>query len=110
MLIKLTNCFSHFRYDAKEDKLKPSTFQFKIEELNFLKLIILKTFKLLHLVQVTQHQDGTCECSNFTIINCTLVIFAKINEKDLTIKLLRIQILGSFIAVFICYVVSRWFY
>ena len=48
MLIKLTNCFPHFRYDAKEDKLKPSTFQFKIEELIFLKLIILKTFKLLH--------------------------------------------------------------
>lgn len=100
------------KYDAKEDKVFASTFQLKLTQtktLGALFIYILRTLGLVKYQKVAQSLD-TFECSNLTIINLILVKLGPMKENKVTILLLVIQVLCSFIALFIRYGVSKLFY
>ncbi|GIY23418.1 UDP-N-acetylglucosamine--dolichyl-phosphate N-acetylglucosaminephosphotransferase [Caerostris extrusa] len=101
------------KFNKEQNILQFSTVIFKENSLPFLghfSLFIAKTFRLVHIKEITKDGEVYLECSNFTVINYMLKIFGPTHERTLTIYLLAIQVLCSCIAFSIRYGLSRVFY
>jgi len=67
----------------------------KRHQIGFVGRLIVRVFRLLHLVHVRESKKGNediIECSNMTIINLTLNMRGPMHEASLTIYLLIIQV------------------
>ncbi|XP_059563639.1 UDP-N-acetylglucosamine--dolichyl-phosphate N-acetylglucosaminephosphotransferase isoform X3 [Myotis daubentonii] len=67
----------------------------------------------LQLVTVRQSEDedgAFTECNNLTLINLLLKVFGPMHERDLTLLLLLLQVLGSAVTFSIRYQLVRLFY
>jgi len=87
--------------------------KFKTKNLSFLGTFILKVADSLQLVTVRQseHEDGAfTECNNMTLINLLLKVVGPMHERNLTLLLLLLQILGSAVTFSIRYQLVRLFY
>ncbi|NXM46940.1 GPT acetylglucosaminephosphotransferase, partial [Gymnorhina tibicen] len=94
-------------------KLEMSYSKFKTKSLSALGTNILKVVKILHVVDVRsgKDEDGEyTECSNMTLINFVIKLIGPTHERNLTLLLLLIQVLGSTIAFSIRYQLVRLFY
>ncbi|KAM6159293.1 UDP-N-acetylglucosamine--dolichyl-phosphate N-acetylglucosaminephosphotransferase isoform 3-T3 [Rhynchocyon petersi] len=101
------------RLNTETGKLEMSYSKFKTKSLSFLGTFILKVAESLRLVKVHQSEskDGTfTECNNMTLINLLLKVFGPIHERNLTLLLLLLQILGSAVTFSIRYQLVRLFY
>nr|XP_012629010.1 UDP-N-acetylglucosamine--dolichyl-phosphate N-acetylglucosaminephosphotransferase isoform X2 [Microcebus murinus] len=101
------------RLNIKTGKLEMSYSKFKTKSLSFLGTFILKVAGSLRLVTVRQskNEDGEfTECNNMTLINLLLKVFGPIHERNLTLLLLLLQILGSAVTFSIRYQLVRLFY
>ncbi|GIY18236.1 UDP-N-acetylglucosamine--dolichyl-phosphate N-acetylglucosaminephosphotransferase [Caerostris darwini] len=101
------------KFNKEQNILQFSTVIFKENSLPFLgrfSLFIAKTFRLVHIKEITKDGEVYLECSNFTVINYMLKIFGPTHERTLTIYLLATQVLCSCIAFSIRYGLSRVFY
>ncbi|XP_012510875.1 PREDICTED: UDP-N-acetylglucosamine--dolichyl-phosphate N-acetylglucosaminephosphotransferase isoform X2 [Propithecus coquereli] len=101
------------RLNIKTGKLEMSYSKFKTNSLSFLGTFILKVAESLRLVTVRQseNEDGEfTECNNMTLINLLLKVFGPIHERNLTLLLLLLQILGSAVTFSIRYQLVRLFY
>nr|XP_020030177.1 UDP-N-acetylglucosamine--dolichyl-phosphate N-acetylglucosaminephosphotransferase isoform X2 [Castor canadensis] len=101
------------RLNTKTGKLEMSYSKFKTKNLSFLGTFILKVAENLRLVTVHhgENEDGAfTECNNMTLINLLIKIFGPIHEKNLTLLLLLLQILGSAVTFSIRYQLVRLFY
>ncbi|NXQ21036.1 GPT acetylglucosaminephosphotransferase, partial [Peucedramus taeniatus] len=94
-------------------KLEMSYSKFKTKTLSVLGTSILKVVKILHVVDVRSgtDEDGEyTECNNMTLINFVIKLIGPTHERNLTLLLLLIQVLGSMIAFSIRYQLVRLFY
>ncbi|XP_037003224.2 UDP-N-acetylglucosamine--dolichyl-phosphate N-acetylglucosaminephosphotransferase isoform X2 [Artibeus jamaicensis] len=101
------------RLNTDTGKLEMSYSKFKTKSLSFLGTFILKIAESLQLVTVRQseNEDGAfTECNNMTLINLVLKVFGPMHERNLTLLLLLLQILGSAVTFFIRYQLVRLFY
>uniref|UniRef100_A0A8C4LB10 UDP-N-acetylglucosamine--dolichyl-phosphate N-acetylglucosaminephosphotransferase n=1 Tax=Equus asinus TaxID=9793 RepID=A0A8C4LB10_EQUAS len=101
------------RLNTKTGKLEMSYSKFKTKSLSFLGTFILKVAESLQLVTVRQseNEDGAfTECNNMTLINLLLKVFGPMHERNLTLFLLLLQILGSAVTFSIRYQLVRLFY
>ncbi|KAM4652790.1 UDP-N-acetylglucosamine--dolichyl-phosphate N-acetylglucosaminephosphotransferase isoform 3-T3 [Discoglossus pictus] len=101
------------RLDPSTGKLGMSYSKFKVKEVSKLGTFIIKVTEMLHIVDVrsTQGEDGEfMEINNMTLINFVLKLIGPTHEKNLTVLLLLIQIIGSCIAFMIRYQLVRLFY
>ncbi|NXP70301.1 GPT acetylglucosaminephosphotransferase, partial [Ramphastos sulfuratus] len=102
-----------FRLNPSTGKLEMSYSKFKTKSLSALGTNILKAVKILHIVDVRSgtDEDGEyTECNNMTLINFTIKLIGPTHERNLTLLLLLIQVLGSMIAFSIRYQLVRLFY
>ena len=93
--------------------LEPSRFQFKEANLKPLGRLILKVYRLLGVVGVTEtERDGEIifEGTNCTLINLALKWLGPMHEEKLTILLVVLQILFSAVAFIIRYPLASIFY
>ena len=84
-----------FRYNGQTDKLHMSYSVMKRSKLSFVGRLILRIFRLFHLVHVRESKKDKevfTECSNMTIINLALNILGPTHEASLTIYLLIVQV------------------
>ncbi|XP_015505102.1 UDP-N-acetylglucosamine--dolichyl-phosphate N-acetylglucosaminephosphotransferase isoform X3 [Parus major] len=105
--------FYHNWLNPDTGKLEMSYSKFKTKSLSALGTNILKVVKILHLVDVRSgtDEDGEyTECSNMTLINFVIKLIGPTHERNLTLLLLLIQVLGSTIAFSIRYQLVRLFY
>ncbi|XP_045432142.1 UDP-N-acetylglucosamine--dolichyl-phosphate N-acetylglucosaminephosphotransferase isoform X2 [Pipistrellus kuhlii] len=101
------------RLNASTGKLEMSYSKFKTKSLSFLGTFILKVAASLQLVTVrpSEDEDGAfTECNNMTLINLLLKVFGPMHERNLTLLLLLLQVLGSAITFSIRYQLVRLFY
>uniref|UniRef100_A0A8V0ZZF2 UDP-N-acetylglucosamine--dolichyl-phosphate N-acetylglucosaminephosphotransferase n=1 Tax=Gallus gallus TaxID=9031 RepID=A0A8V0ZZF2_CHICK len=101
------------RLNPTTGKLEMSYSKFKTKSLSTLGTYILKVVKILHIVDVRSgmDEDGEySECNNMTLINFVIKLIGPIHERNLTLLLLLIQVLGSMIAFSIRYQLVRLFY
>ncbi|NXF09258.1 GPT acetylglucosaminephosphotransferase, partial [Smithornis capensis] len=94
-------------------KLEMSYSKFKTKSLSALGTNILKVVKILHVVDVRSgmDEDGEyTECNNMTLINFVIKLIGPTHERNLTLLLLLIQVLGSTVAFSIRYQLVRLFY
>nr|KAF6324400.1 dolichyl-phosphate N-acetylglucosaminephosphotransferase 1 [Myotis myotis] len=94
-------------------KLEMSYSKFKTKSLSFLGTFILKVAESLQLVTVRQSEDedgAFTECNNMTLINLLLKVFGPMHERNLTLLLLLLQVLGSAVTFSIRYQLVRLFY
>ncbi|KAM5226915.1 UDP-N-acetylglucosamine--dolichyl-phosphate N-acetylglucosaminephosphotransferase isoform 1-T1 [Hipposideros larvatus] len=101
------------RLNTNTGKLEMSYSKFKTKSLSFLGTFILKVAGSLQLVTVRQSEndDGAfTECNNMTLINLLLKVFGPMHERNLTLLLLLLQILGSAVTFSIRYQLVRLFY
>ncbi|XP_066495382.1 UDP-N-acetylglucosamine--dolichyl-phosphate N-acetylglucosaminephosphotransferase [Tiliqua scincoides] len=101
------------RFNPETGKLEMSYSRFKLKSLSALGAYILKVFEKLHMVDVRQgaDKDGEyTECNNMTLINFVIKLIGPTPEKNLTILLLLMQVVGSMIAFSIRYQLVRLFY
>ncbi|XP_059959388.1 UDP-N-acetylglucosamine--dolichyl-phosphate N-acetylglucosaminephosphotransferase isoform X2 [Mesoplodon densirostris] len=101
------------RLNTKTGKLEMSYSKFKTKSLSFLGTFILKVAEGLRLVTVRQseNEDGAfTECNNMTLINLLLKVFGPMHERNLTLFLLLLQVVGSVVAFTIRYQLVRLFY
>ncbi|XP_066102567.1 UDP-N-acetylglucosamine--dolichyl-phosphate N-acetylglucosaminephosphotransferase isoform X1 [Saccopteryx bilineata] len=101
------------RLNTNTGKLEMSYSKFKTKSLSFLGTFILKIAESLQLVTVhqTENEDGAfTECNNMTLINLLLKVFGPMHERNLTMLLLLLQILGSAATFSIRYQLVRLFY
>lgn len=101
------------RLNATTGKLEMSYSKFKTKSLSTLGTYILKVVKILHIVDVRSgmDEDGEySECNNMTLINFVIKLIGPIHERNLTLLLLLIQVLGSMIAFSVRYQLVRLFY
>ncbi|CAN2387914.1 UDP-N-acetylglucosamine-dolichyl-phosphate N-acetylglucosaminephosphotransferase activity [Pristimantis euphronides] len=100
------------RFDPSTGKLNMSYSKFKVKSLSAVGALIIKVAETLHIADVKRQQDEEefMEISNLTIINFVLKIIGPTKEKNLTILLLMIQVLGSCCAFLIRYQLVRLFY
>ncbi|NXC02644.1 GPT acetylglucosaminephosphotransferase, partial [Orthonyx spaldingii] len=99
--------------DSSSWKLEMSYSKFKTKSLSALGTNILKVVKILHVVDVRSgtDEDGEyTECNNMTLINFVIKLIGPTHERNLTLLLLLIQVLGSTIAFSIRYQLVRLFY
>jgi len=62
-------------------------------------------------VRQSEHEDGAfTECNNMTLINLLLKVVGPMHERNLTLLLLLLQILGSAVTFSIRYQLVRLFY
>lgn len=62
-------------------------------------------------VHQSENEDGAfTECNNMTLINLLLKVFGPMHERNLTLLLLLLQILGSAVTFSIRYQLVRLFY
>ncbi|XP_046854377.1 UDP-N-acetylglucosamine--dolichyl-phosphate N-acetylglucosaminephosphotransferase-like [Xenia sp. Carnegie-2017] len=86
---------------------------FKEADLNFFGKAILNLLEIFHLVDVKRNvgEDGNfMELNNLTLINFVLRLAGPTNEKILTIYILVIQTVCSFVAFLIRYQLAKFFY
>eukprot|EP00076_Gallus_gallus_P011300 XP_004947977.1 UDP-N-acetylglucosamine--dolichyl-phosphate N-acetylglucosaminephosphotransferase isoform X2 [Gallus gallus] len=105
--------FYHNWLNPTTGKLEMSYSKFKTKSLSTLGTYILKVVKILHIVDVRSgmDEDGEySECNNMTLINFVIKLIGPIHERNLTLLLLLIQVLGSMIAFSIRYQLVRLFY
>ncbi|KFV41369.1 UDP-N-acetylglucosamine--dolichyl-phosphate N-acetylglucosaminephosphotransferase, partial [Gavia stellata] len=101
------------RLNPRTGKLEMSYSKFKTKSLSALGTNILKAVKILHVVDVRSgtDEDGEyTECNNMTLINFVIKLIGPTHERNLTLLLLLIQVLGSTIAFSIRYQLVRLFY
>ncbi|XP_039722543.1 UDP-N-acetylglucosamine--dolichyl-phosphate N-acetylglucosaminephosphotransferase isoform X2 [Pteropus medius] len=101
------------RLNTNTGKLEMSYSKFKTKSLSFLGTFILKVAESFQLVTVHQNEneDGAfTECNNMTLINLLLKVFGPMHERNLTLLLLLLQILGSAVTFSIRYQLVRLFY
>ncbi|XP_072774331.1 UDP-N-acetylglucosamine--dolichyl-phosphate N-acetylglucosaminephosphotransferase isoform X1 [Taeniopygia guttata] len=101
------------RLNPSTGKLEMSYSKFKTKNLSVLGTSILKVVKILHIVDVRSGTDENgeyTECSNMTLINFVIKLIGPTHERNLTLLLLLIQVLGSTIAFSIRYQLVRLFY
>ncbi|XP_054032098.1 UDP-N-acetylglucosamine--dolichyl-phosphate N-acetylglucosaminephosphotransferase isoform X2 [Dryobates pubescens] len=101
------------RLNPSTGKLEMSYSKFKTKSLSALGTNILKAVKILHIVDVRSgtDEDGEyTECNNMTLINFIIKLIGPTHERNLTLLLLLIQVLGSMIAFSIRYQLVRLFY
>ncbi|CAK6448694.1 unnamed protein product [Pipistrellus nathusii] len=101
------------RLNASTGKLEMSYSKFKTKSLSFLGTFILKVAASLQLVTVrpSEDEDGAfTECNNMTLINLLLKVFGPMHERNLTLLLLLLQVLGSAVTFSIRYQLVRLFY
>ncbi|XP_075377206.1 UDP-N-acetylglucosamine--dolichyl-phosphate N-acetylglucosaminephosphotransferase isoform X1 [Mycteria americana] len=101
------------RLNPSTGKLEMSYSKFKTKSLSALGTNVLKAVKILHIVDVRSgtDEDGEyTECSNMTLINFVIKLIGPTHERNLTLLLLLIQVLGSTIAFSIRYQLVRLFY
>lgn len=106
------------RYDADGDILHPSTFSYDPAKSNILARFIIAIYSKLGWVRVIKVDQGdkgdTCstpyKVTNCTLVNLMLIVFNPMSEKNLTFVLLAIQIIGSLVAFFIRYGISKFIY
>lgn len=87
--------------------------KFKRKDLSKLGNLILKVAELLKLLEVRRGQEGDddfIECNNMTLINLVLKLLGPTHERNLTIIMLIIQVMGSVVAFGIRYQLVRLFY
>ncbi|NWZ27561.1 GPT acetylglucosaminephosphotransferase, partial [Asarcornis scutulata] len=102
-----------FRLNPSTGKLEMSYSKFKTKSLSALGAYTLKAVKSLHIVDVRSgtDEDGEyTECNNMTLINFVIKLIGPTHERNLTLLLLLIQVLGSAIAFSIRYQLVRLFY
>ncbi|XP_071625020.1 UDP-N-acetylglucosamine--dolichyl-phosphate N-acetylglucosaminephosphotransferase isoform X3 [Heliangelus exortis] len=105
--------FYHNWLNPSTGKLEMSYSKFKTKSLSALGTNILKALKILHIVDVRSgtDEDGEyTECNNMTLINFVIKLIGPTHERNLTLLLLLIQVLGSVIAFSIRYQLVRLFY
>ncbi|XP_030320498.1 UDP-N-acetylglucosamine--dolichyl-phosphate N-acetylglucosaminephosphotransferase isoform X5 [Calypte anna] len=105
--------FYHNWLNPSTGKLEMSYSKFKTKSLSALGTNILKALKILHIVDVRSgmDEDGEyTECNNMTLINFVIKLIGPTHERNLTLLLLFIQVLGSIIAFSIRYQLVRLFY
>ncbi|XP_056365796.1 UDP-N-acetylglucosamine--dolichyl-phosphate N-acetylglucosaminephosphotransferase isoform X1 [Oenanthe melanoleuca] len=101
------------RLNPGTGKLEMSYSKFKSKSLSAMGTNILKVVKILHIVDVKSgtDEDGEyTECNNMTLINFVIKLIGPTHERNLTLLLLLIQVLGSTIAFSIRYQLVRLFY
>ncbi|XP_009646369.1 UDP-N-acetylglucosamine--dolichyl-phosphate N-acetylglucosaminephosphotransferase [Egretta garzetta] len=101
------------RLNPSTGKLEMSYSKFKTKSLSALGTNILKAVKVLRIVDVRsgRDEDGEyTECNNMTLINFIIKLIGPTHERNLTLLLLLIQVLGSVIAFSIRYQLVRLFY
>ncbi|KFR01418.1 UDP-N-acetylglucosamine--dolichyl-phosphate N-acetylglucosaminephosphotransferase, partial [Nipponia nippon] len=101
------------RLNPNTGKLEMSYSKFKTKSLSALGTNILKAAKILHVADVRSgtDEDGEyTECNNMTLINFVIKLIGPTHERNLTLLLLLIQVLGSTIAFSIRYQLVRLFY
>ncbi|KAM3921143.1 UDP-N-acetylglucosamine--dolichyl-phosphate N-acetylglucosaminephosphotransferase [Leptodactylus fuscus] len=113
-LLNIIPCPRHRlpRFDPSTGKLNMSYSKFKAKDLSPIGALFLKVAEALHVVDVKQQKGDPefIEISNLTLINFVLKIIGPTKEKNLTILLLLIQVLGSCCAFLIRYQLVRLFY
>ncbi|XP_028014224.1 UDP-N-acetylglucosamine--dolichyl-phosphate N-acetylglucosaminephosphotransferase isoform X2 [Eptesicus fuscus] len=103
----------HNWLNTNTGKLEMSYSKFKTKSLSFLGTFILKVAESLQLVTVRQSEDedgAFTECNNMTLINLLLKVFGPMHERNLTLLLLLLQVLGSAVTFSIRYQLVRLFY
>ncbi|XP_025896057.1 UDP-N-acetylglucosamine--dolichyl-phosphate N-acetylglucosaminephosphotransferase [Nothoprocta perdicaria] len=101
------------RLNPNTGKLEMSYSKFKTKSLSALGTYILKAVNVLHVVDVRSglDEDGEyTECNNMTLINLVIKLTGPMHERNLTLLLLLIQVLGSVVAFSIRYQLVRLFY
>lgn len=101
------------RLNTKTGKLEMSYSKFKTKSLSFLGTFILKVAENLGLLTVrhSEDEDGAfTECNNMTLINLLLKVFGPMHERNLTLLLLLLQVVGSAVTFSIRYQLVRLFY
>ncbi|NXA57113.1 GPT acetylglucosaminephosphotransferase, partial [Nothocercus julius] len=101
------------RLNPNTGKLEMSYSKFKTKSLSALGTYILKAVNILRIVDVRSglDEDGEyTECNNMTLINFVIKLIGPTHERNLTVLLLLIQVLGSIIAFSIRYQLVRLFY
>uniref|UniRef100_A0A8C5PHK1 UDP-N-acetylglucosamine--dolichyl-phosphate N-acetylglucosaminephosphotransferase n=1 Tax=Leptobrachium leishanense TaxID=445787 RepID=A0A8C5PHK1_9ANUR len=101
------------RLDPTTGKLGMSYSKFKTKDLSKLGSLAIKITETLHIVNIKREQgeDGEfMEINNMTLINFVLKVIGQTHERNLTMLLLFIQILGSCCAFLIRYQLVRLFY
>ncbi|NWR67369.1 GPT acetylglucosaminephosphotransferase, partial [Bucorvus abyssinicus] len=102
-----------YRLNPSTGKLEMSYSKFKTKSLSALGTNILKAVKILRIVDVrieTDEDGEYTECNNMTLINFVIKLIGPTHERNLTLLLLLIQVLGSMIAFSIRYQLVRLFY
>lgn len=87
--------------------------KFKKKDLSQLGRLIVQVAEILKVLEVRRGQDGDgdfIECNNMTLINLILKFFGPIHERNLTVIMLVIQVMGSAVAFGIRYHLVRLFY
>lgn len=87
--------------------------KFKRKDLSKLGHLILKVAELLKLLEVRRGQKGDdefIECNNMTLINLVLKCLGPIHERNLTVIMLIMQVMGSAVTFGIRYHLVRLFY
>ncbi|KAE8592357.1 hypothetical protein XENTR_v10018737 [Xenopus tropicalis] len=101
------------RLDPTNGKLGMSYSKFKSKELSKLGDLIIKVGEVLYVLDVkrAQGEDGQyVEVNNMTLINFVLKLTGPMHERNLTVLLLFIQVLGSCAAFLVRYQLVRLFY
>ncbi|KAG8434571.1 hypothetical protein GDO86_012807 [Hymenochirus boettgeri] len=101
------------RLDPTSGKLGMSYSKFKSKELSKLGDIIIKVGDTLYVLDVkrAEGEDGEyIEVNNMTLINFVLKLTGPTHERNLTLLLLLIQVLGSAAAFLVRYQLVRLFY
>lgn len=101
------------KYNPDTDLREMSTVAFKDNQLKVLGRVCLFLFEKLHLVTVKRYSkdnEDYVECNNLTLINFVLKVFGPLHEQTLTVVLLTIQIICSFIAFVVRYPLALFFY
>lgn len=101
------------RFNPDTGKVGMSYSKFKSKDLSKLGHLILKVAELLRVLDVRrENKDGDdyIECNNMTLINLVLKILGPTHERNLTVIMLIIQVMGSAVAFGIRYHLVRLFY
>ena len=110
-LFHLVPCPRHRmpKYNPDTNLLENSKTVFRMQDLNVLGRILVKLFKLLHIIS-WHEKDEIITTNNMTLINFVILCVGPIHEKLLTNYLILFQILCSGIAFIIRYPLAIYFY
>uniref|UniRef100_A0A8C6SUQ1 UDP-N-acetylglucosamine--dolichyl-phosphate N-acetylglucosaminephosphotransferase n=1 Tax=Neogobius melanostomus TaxID=47308 RepID=A0A8C6SUQ1_9GOBI len=101
------------RLNPDTGKVGMSYSKFKSKDLSKLGHLIIKVAELLRVLEVRRENkdgDNYIECNNMTLINLALKIVGPTHERNLTVLMLIIQVMGSAVAFGIRYHLVRLFY